>query len=259
MNTLWLDLRYGLRMLAKSPGFTIVAVLTLALGIGAGTAVFSIVDAVLLKPLPYPHAERIVFPWRQSPPKIDLGYNEIPWGARTLQHFQRDVKTFQDVGAFEAAGFNLTGTGDPVRIDGARASAGFFRALGVAPLIGRTFIDEEDHPGHDREVILGYGVWQRKFGADPNVVGRTLELNGASYAVVGVMPSGFAFPRGEEMPGSFQFPRQPEMWVPEITDISSDPTAPDEMAFVARLKPGVTLNESQNELNVFAKDWGKEF
>jgi predicted permease len=253
------DVKYGLRMLAKSLGFTIIAVLTLALGIGASTAVFSIVNAVLLKPLPYPHAERIVFPWRQSPPDIDLGYNEIPWGARSFHNFQRDIKGFQDIGAFEAAGFNLTGTGDPVRIDGVRASSGFFRTMGVAPLLGRTFLDEEDHAGHDREVILGYGLWQRKFGGDPAVVGRTLELNGESYSVVGVMPNGFAFPRGEEMPGSFQFPRQPEMWVPAVTDISADPTAPDEFALIARLKAGVSLGQSQTELNVLAKEWEKEF
>ncbi len=133
MQTLLQDLKFGLRMLAKSPGFTIVAVLTLALGIGASTAVFSIVNAVLLKPLPYPHADRIVFPWRQSPPGIDLGYNEIPWGARDVQKFRHDVKSFAEVGAFEAAGFNLTGTGDPVRVDGVRVSAGFFRTMGVAP------------------------------------------------------------------------------------------------------------------------------
>ena len=259
MQTLLQDLKYGLRMLAKSPGFTIVAVLTLALGIGASTAVFSIVNAVLLKPLPYPHAERIVFPWRQSPPGIDLGYNEIPWGARDVQKFRHDVKSFAEVGAFEAAGFNLTGTGDPVRVDGVRVSAGFFRTMGVAPVLGRTFLDEEDHAGHDREVILGYGLWQRKFGGDPGVVGRNLELNGASYAVVGVMPNGFAFPRGEEMPGSFQFPRQPEMWVPEITDVSADRTAPDEMAVIALLEPDVSIPQAQGEMNGFASDREKEF
>ncbi|MGH9747500.1 MAG: ABC transporter permease [Candidatus Acidiferrales bacterium] len=259
MQTLLQDLKYGLRMLAKSPAFTVVAVLTLALGIGASTAVFSIVNAVLLKPLPYPHADRVVFPWRQSPPGIDLGYNEIPWGARTFQDFQHDINAFQDVGAFEAAGFNLTGTGDPVRVDGVRASAGFFRTMGVAPALGRTFLDEEDHAGHDREVILGHGLWQRKFGGDPNVVGRNLELNGESYAVVGVMPSGFSFPRGEEMPGSFQFPRLPEMWVPAITDISKDPTAPDELAVLALLKPGVSMPQAQSALDVYAKAKEKEF
>ena len=257
MQTLLQDLKYGLRMLAKSPGFTIVAVLTLALGIGASTAVFSIVNAVLLKPLPYPHADRIVFPWRQTPPGIDLGYNEIPWGARTFQDFQRDAKGFEEIGLFEAAGFNLTGTGDPVRIDGVRASAGFFGTMGVAPLLGRTFLEEEDHPGHDREVILGYGLWQRKFGGDPGVVGRTLELNGESYSVVGVMPDDFAFPRGEEMPGSFQFPRLPEMWVPAITDIPADPTTPDEFAVIARLRPGVSIEQSQSEANVLGKEWEK--
>lgn len=257
MQTLLQDLRYAARILAKSRGFTIVSVLTLALGIGASTAVFSIVNAVLLKPLPYPHADRIVFPWRQTPRGIDLGYNEIPWGARTFQDFQRDAKGFQEIGLFEAAGFNLTGTGDPVRIDGVRASAGFFRTMGVAPLLGRTFLDEEDHPGHDREVILGYGLWQRKLGGDPGVVGRTLELNGESYSVVGVMPNGFAFPRGEEMPGSFQFPRRPEMWVPAITDIPADPTSPDEFAVIARLKPGVSIEQSQSEVNVLAKEWEK--
>ncbi|MGA8142320.1 MAG: ABC transporter permease [Candidatus Acidiferrales bacterium] len=259
MQTLLQDLKYGVRMLAKSAGFTVVAVLTLALGIGASTAVFSIVNAVLLKPLPYPHADRIIFPWRQSPPGIDLGYNEIPWGARTFQDFQREIKGFQEVGAFEAAGFNLTGTGDPVRVDGVRASAGFFRAMGVAPALGRIFLDEEDHAGHHREVILGYGLWRRKFGGDRRVVGRSLELNGESYAVVGVMPNGFAFPRGEEMPGSFQFPRLPEMWVPLITDVSKDRTAPDELAVVALLKPGVTIRQAQSELNVFSNERDKEF
>jgi predicted permease len=258
MQTLLQDLKYGIRMLAKSPGFTLVAVLTLALGIGASTAVFSIVNAVLLKPLPYPNADRVVFPWRQSPPGIDLGYNEVPWGARTVQEFQRDIKPFQEVGAFEAGGFNLTGTGDPVRVDGVRASAGFFRALGVAPVLGRTFLDEEDHEGRDREVILGYGLWQRKFGGDPNVVGRNLELNGESYAVVGVMPNGFSFPRGEEMPGSFQFPRLPEMWVPAVTDISKDPTAPDELAVLALLKPGVSMQQAQSALDVYTKEKEKE-
>src|SRR5271154_3546556 len=132
METLLQDLRYGLRMLAKSPAFTIVAVLTLALGIGASTAVFSVVNTVLLKPLPYPHAERIVIPWRQAPPGIYLGYDEVPMGMRDVRMIARESKTFQDFGAFQAAGFNLTGAGDPVHVNGILASAGFFRSLGVS-------------------------------------------------------------------------------------------------------------------------------
>jgi putative ABC transport system permease protein len=126
MGALLQDLKHGIRILAKSPGFTIVAVLTLALGIGASTAVFSIVNAVLLKPLPYPHAERIVFPWRQAPAGINLGYNEIPWGLPDFQLMRQDTKTFQDLGAFQSDSFILTGAGEPVRLDGLRASAGFF-------------------------------------------------------------------------------------------------------------------------------------
>jgi predicted permease len=259
MQTLLQDLKYGARMLARAPGFTIVAILTLALGIGAGTAVFGIVNAVLLNPLPYPHADRIVFPWRQTPRDMQLGYSEIPWGARTFHDIQHDVKSFQEVGVFEAGGFNLTGTGDPVRVDGVRASSGFFRSVGVAPVLGRIFLPEEDHAGHDREVILGYKLWHRKFGGDSNVVGRNIELNGESFAVVGVMPEGFAFPRGEEMPGSFQFPREPEMWVPATTDVSPDRTAPDELAVIARLKPGVSLSQSQADLDLFAKEQEKQF
>lgn len=254
MGALLQDLKHGIRILAKSPGFTIVAVLTLALGIGASTAVFSIVNAVLLKPLPYPHAERIVFPWRQAPAGINLGYNEIPWGLPDFQLMRQDTKTFQDLGAFQSDSFILTGAGEPVRLDGLRASAGFFPVLGVEPVFGRSFTLEEDQPGHQHEVLLSYSLWRNKFGGDPRIVGRAVALNGEEYAVTGVMPAGFSFPRKEEMPGSFEFPREAALWVPlALPAAKLHPDDPDELAVIGRLNSGVTIERAQAEMNVFAK------
>jgi putative ABC transport system permease protein len=254
MGTLLQDLKYGLRLLRKSPGFTAVAVLTLALGIGASTGVFSIVNAVLLKPLPYPHAEQIVIPWRQAPPTINLGYSEYPWGLTEFRRMQADSKTFQDLGAFRSDFFVLSATGDPVRLDGMRVSAGFFPALGVQPVLGRAFTNEEDQAGHEHVVLLSYSLWRDHFGGNPDILGRAVELNGEAYLVTGVMPAGFAFPRKEEMPGSFEFPREAALWVPlalPAAKIHQDD--PDELAVVARLQPGATMQKAQAEMDVFAK------
>src|ERR1700685_1299854 len=145
LETLLQDVRFAFRMLRKNPGFTAIAVLTLALGIGASTAVFSLVNAVLLKPLPYPHSERIVFPWRPPPPGPNFGYGDIPWSRIGFNLFSREAKAFEAVGAFQSDSFNLTGAGDPERLDGLRASSGFFPALGVSPIFGR--------PGHPRPLL----------------------------------------------------------------------------------------------------------
>jgi putative ABC transport system permease protein len=255
MGTLLQDLKYGLRLLSKSPGFTAVAVLTLALGIGASTAVFSIVNGVLLKPLPYPHAEQIVIPWRQVPPTFNLGYSEIPWGLTEFRRMQSDSKTFQELGAFKSEFFVLSGAGDPVRVDGMRVSAGFFPALSVQPVLGRAFTNEEDQAGHEQHVVLlSYSLWRDRFGGNPGILGRSVELNGDAYLVTGVMPPGFAFPRKEEMPGSFEFPREAALWVPlalPAAKIHQDD--PDELAVVARLQSGATMQQAQAEMDVFAK------
>ena len=259
MQTLLQDLRYGLRLLRKSPGFTAIAVLTLALGIGASIAVFSIVNAVLLKPLPYPQAEQIVIPWRQAPAGLNLGYDEIPWGLPEFRRMLADSKTFQDVGAFKSDFFILTGAGDPARLDGLRASAGFFPALGVQPVLGHAFTIEEDQPGHEHEVLLSYSLWRDRFGGDPGILGRAVELNGDAYTVTGVMPAGFAFPRKEEMPGSFEFPREAALWVPlALPAAKIHPEDPDELAVIARLRSGATLEQAQAEMNVFAKRFESE-
>jgi putative ABC transport system permease protein len=248
------DIRYAFRILRKSKGFTLVAVLTLALGVGASTAVFSMVNAILLKPLPYPHAERIVIPWRQAPPGLNLGYREIPWGLRPVRLFWNEAKSFESLAAFQPDAFNLTGAGEPAHLQGVRASSAFFAALGVAPAMGRTFSAEEDHPGREHEVVLSDRLWRDRFASDAAIVGRIVALNGAAYTVVGVMPAGFAFPRGEEMPGSFSFARQTQLWVPlALPAEMRHPDDPDEMAVIARMRPGVTLGEAQAEMDLFGK------
>src|SRR6185437_256357 len=254
IETLLQDIRYAFRMLRKSPGFSAVAVLTLALGIGASTAVFSLVNAVLLKPLPYPHAERIVFPWRQTPPGLNLGFDKVPWGPPAFLRMSRELTTFSALGAFQSDSFNLTGSGQPLRLDALRASAGFFPALGVSPFLGRTFTDGEDQPGHEREVILNNGLWRSRFAASLSILGQTIELNGAPYTVIGVMPAGFSFPRANEMPGGFTFAPQVQIWVPLALNRGPlIPAEPDELAVVGRLKPGVSIAQAQTDMDLVSK------
>lgn len=250
------DIRFAFRMLQKSKSFTAVAVLTLALGIGASTAVFSLVNAILLKPLPFPHAERVVFPWRQPKQGLNLGFETYPWGRVDFLFFSRESKAFEALGAFQSDSFNLTGSGEPARLDGLRASAGFFPSLGVSPSLGRTFTDNEDQPGNDHEVILGDALWRRRFGADPKILGRSLQLNGSAYTVIGVMPRGFVFPSANEMPNVFSFAPHAQIWVPLALDRRNTiiPNESDELAIVGRIKPGVSLAQAQSDMDIMGKE-----
>lgn len=254
MSELLRDLKYSLRIHAKSGSITLIAVLTVALGIAASTAVFSVVNTILLKPLPYPNAERVVIPWRLPPPTLTIGYNEIPWGRSEVLLFSDEAKSFQSMGAFKGDSFNLTSVSNPVRLDGLRVSAGFFQTFNVTPSLGRIFTPEEDQKGHDHEAILGHQVWQDQFGSDTNIVGRVIDLNGAPYTVIGVMPAGFSFPHAQEMPGIFNFPRAVQVWVPLA--LPTGPVIPgelSELAVIARLKDGVTIDQAQTEMNVLEK------
>ncbi len=254
LEALLQDLRYGARMLRKNPGFTSIAVLTLALGIGASTAVFSLFNTILLKPLPYSDAEKIVMPVRLAPPSLNLGYEEINWGLPESQILIQQSKAFQSVGVFKNDSFNLTGAGEPALLDGIRVSAGFFPTMGVAPVLGRTFNAEEDQPGHEHETILSYRLWLDRFGGSPAILGRSVQLNYSAYTVVGVMPPSFVFPRAEDMPAAFNFPRESQLWVPlALPAAKAHGDDPDELSVIARLKPGVSLVQAQAEMNVFAK------
>jgi len=189
MNTLWQDLRYGARMLRKNTGFTLIAVLTLSLGIGANTAIFSFVNAALLRPLHYHDPERLVFVFEAEPqlPKAPVtGPDYLDW--------KEANKIFEAMAAGTDGSANLTGAGDPQRVSAIPVSAGLFETLRVAPIIGRPFSADDDQLGRDNVAILMNGLWQTRFGVDPGVIGKRILLNGRSFEVIGVMPPQFTFP-----------------------------------------------------------------
>jgi putative ABC transport system permease protein len=231
------DLRYGARMLLKYPGFTLIAVLTLGLGIGANTAIFSIVNAVLLRPFPYREPERLM---------IVLEHYGAAGFSPSYPNFV-DWRTQNGVFASIAAvrqneSFNFTGAGEPERLQGRLVSAEFFTTLGVKPLVGRDFLAEEDRPGATPAVILSYGLWQRRFGGDPGVIGKQLTLNNQSFTVVGVAPSNFKF--GEEADVTAPFGLSAARFRVRGGDPGTD--------VVARLKPNVSVQQAETDLNLIA-------
>ncbi len=188
MRTLIQDLRFGLRTLGKNPGFTAVALLTLALGIGANTAMFSVVYGVLLRPLPYPDPERIVrISGTYRGEALQAGFTANAW-----DFWQQHRAPFQDIAAFTGVGFNLVGAGRAERIRALRVSPEYFRVYGVRPLLGRSFATEEDRVGGPNVAVLSHGLWKEHFNGENSAIGRTISLDGTPYTVIGVMPAGFA-------------------------------------------------------------------
>lgn len=243
------DVRYSLRVLARNPGFSIVAALTLALGIGATTAIFSLVDTILLKPLPYPNAGRVAMLWRSNPLPSISGTGDLPWESQDARLLIQKSTVFQNLGAFRKDSFSLTGLTDPELLEGARVSAGFFPALGVSPLLGRTFTAQDDQPGHDHVAILGYGLWKSRFAGRPEVVDSKITLNGYPYTVVGIMPASFMFPRAEGMPTILDLPQETQLWVPLA--LAPGPRGSAELAVIAELRPGMSTVHLRQEMNAF--------
>jgi putative ABC transport system permease protein len=247
MNALWQDLRYGARMLRKRPGFTLVAIITLALGIGANTAIFTVIYAVLLRPLPFDEPDRVVWMWgavrergsRASVAPLDF----LDYRARN-----------QSFAEFAAAisipiSFNLTGNGEPERLSGAVVTTNYFAALGVRPMLGRSFVGEEEQAGRDRVVILSHGLWQRRFGADPAIIDRTVTLDGQSLTVVGVMPPKMRFPNDADLWRPMSFDAAPEMRQRRAHFLRP----------IGRLKADVTIEQAQAEIDAIARQLEEQY
>lgn len=251
-------MRHAVRLHWNSPGVSLVALSTLSIGIGLSAVLFSAVSAILLEPLPYPEPGRIVIPWRLAPKDANLGYNEIPWGTANFQDL-RKLRSFESIAAFKSDSFNLTGSGEPEKLEGLRVSSGFFPVLEVAPMLGRPFTANEDVPGGSRRIILSYQLWQTRFHADPGILGRAIDLNNLPHTVIGVMPAGFEFPRAEEMPGSFDFPRHAQFWIALGLPSDARPGEPDELAVIGRLARGVSIASAQAEMNLFTTSTERRF
>jgi len=252
MGNLWHDLRYGARMLFKNKGFAAVAIIALALGIGANTAIFSVVNAVLLRPLPFKSSERLVALRQTSTQrKDDLDFASYP----NFTDWRTQNKVFEQLAVFRNINRTLTGADQPVRLQSSIVSANLFQLLGATPGLGRAFLPEEDMPGaNSYAVILSHGLWQRRFGSDPKVLGRNLTLSGKSYTIVGVMPDGFQFPVQAE---------PTELWITVALDAETPVggglpnTAQRGVGIyqvIGRLKPNVTLEQAQTEMNLIARN-----
>ena len=236
METLFKDIRYGVRGLVKRPGFTAIALITLALGIGANTAIFSVVNAVLLRPLQFKDPEQLVVVWEEAtfagfPRNTPAPANYIDW--------KNQNQTFADMAASAETSFNLTGDGEPERVTAYSVTANFFPLFGVQPLIGRSFLPEEDRPGANKVVVISHSLWQSRYGGDRNIINRDIQLNGEKNTVIGVMPAGFQFMESDV-----------RLWVPlAMSQEDMANRGGHYLKVVARLKPGVELTQAQADMN----------
>ena len=241
MHNLLADFRYGFRVLGRSPGFTLAAILVLALGIGANTAIFSLVNAVLLRPLPYQDPSRIVQVWHVPPPKSFPGMSTFSVSPANYLDWQSQSSSFEHMAAYGFHDLTFGGKDRPEAIQGAAVAPNFFALLRVHPLLGRTFSPEEDRPGQDHVALLGYKFWRDHFASDPAIVGRTITLNSQPYSVVGVMPD------------KFQFPDWAQVWVPlGWTNETRAVRGNHNYLVIARLKSGVDLREAQAEISAIS-------
>ena len=243
MKTLLQDVRFAIRQMAKRPGFTLVVVLTMALGIGANAAIFSVLDAVLLRPLPYSEPQRLIKVWSRF---TGIGMpNDQNWvSAPEFRDYRQLNRSFSDLAAVDTESFNLGVKGSPMRVLGSAVSPSLFGMLGAQPVLGRTFLPEEAQPGRNKEVVLSYGLWRRVFAANPAVVGSTIDIDGVPYTIVGVMPAGFTYPSETEIWGPLAF--SPD-------DLSENNRGSHGLEVLGRIKPGLSIAQVQSDMDRVAR------
>src|SRR5215813_9316068 len=245
MRTIWQNLRYGVRMLMKNPGFTLIAVVTLSLGIGANTAIFSVINALLLRPFDFQDLDRLVSVYETTPRQ---GADLSLMAPADFADLRRQQTVFADLAAYRQSNPNLTGMGEPERVQNYEVSAGFFRLLGGEAALGRAFLQEEEQAGRGQVAVLGYGLWQRRFGADPKIVGATILLDGRAHTVIGVMPE------------RFDFPKPVELWTPlALSSEAWNERREQSLQVVARLKAGVELGQVNAEVETLAARLAEQY
>jgi len=246
VQTLWQDVRFGFRMLLKKPGFTTATVITFALGIGANTAIFSVISAVLLRPLPYPEPDKLVMVWEK---RIREGVNDNAVSPADFRDWKARNQVFANIAALTETTLDLAEGGEPERVAAGQVSAAFFDTLGVPPALGRGFLDEDEQPGRNRVVILNHELWRRRFGADRSVIGRTISLSGSPFEVVGVLPPSFRF-QNEEL----------ALWIPLNPNAQGMQTRLNHFLSVfARIKPEMTIRRAQAEMERIGGQLTQEF
>jgi putative ABC transport system permease protein len=243
MSTLIQDVRFAIRQMAKRPGFTAVIVLTMALGIGANAAIFSLLDAILLRPLPYTQPEGLVKIWSRFT-GIGIPGDQNWVSAPEFRDYQQLNRSFSDLAAINSGAFNLGVKGSPQRVVGSSVSPNLFGMLGAQPLFGRAFLPEEGQPGRDKEVILSYGLWQRVFSGNRNVIGSTIAIDGVPMSVVGVMPAGFSYPDQSEIWGPLAF---------SPNDLAESSRGGHGLEVLGRVRPGLSLAQVQEDMDRVAK------
>ena len=249
MNAFLQDIRFAIRTLVKQPGFTLVALLTLALGIGANTAIFSIIDVVVLRPLPYRDPDRVVLMWSHW-----INWTKTWVSEPELADYRAQATLLEHVAGFDTTSFNLTGAGEAVRVGALQVQTPIFEALGVRPIAGRVFTADEDRPGHAHVVLLTEGLWRSQFGADPSIVGRDIQLDAVPYTVVGILPA------AARIPIQYTSRTFSQVWVP----LALAPPDPNErgnhgLFAVARLRPGVTLAQVQAEIDTITNGFRQTY
>jgi len=243
MRDLLQDIRYGLRRLLKGPGFTLAVTLVLALGIGATTAIFSVLDAALLRPLPYPEPERLVAVYDVQ------AQSEVPVSFPEYLDWKQNTEVFADLGAYFTTAYAMTGLGEPERLQAVRMSAGVPRMLGVMPRVGRSFTPGEDVRGAERVAMISEGLWKRRFGGDPGVLGRTITLADQPYTVTGIIPPGTR----SIIPTALATAEDFDIWVPLQLDLEHAPRDLHFMNILGRLRPGLNLALAEERTAAFAR------